>query len=626
MKTTNVLASITAALILGTSIVPLAQAQSTGNENQPGRQLEEQQKRRPDRAKRQEQNSGGEQQQKPDRQQRPSQDMQQRQERQKEMLQQRQEKQQEQLQQRQQRQQEMLQQRQQRQQEQTPEQQRQPERQQEMLQQRQQRQQEQLQQRQQRQQQQLEQTQKRRQEKQQDQEQKQPQRGEQQRPPRQTDQQTPRASEGRKEEMRRQLEEQQQRRQQPDQTQDSQKTQPQRPDRGQPGQQGQRQQSGEQMGGGDNQPGRDALRRMRERDNPELNRERQQLAREILNDNRRADQLDEQELRRRLDYNRDALRRPDLSDSEREALRKRLNEDREALRSRVGRGGEGKQQQQQQQRGGGWDRNDQWRGERNRDELVRRYQNDKRRAQELNERDLRRRANDIEWLLAHGRLSPEEERYYRRLLDEDRDYLRRHLRQERAQRWERRDERRRRHRDAVIYIQPGVVFVPQPYISAAEYDDDVIYGQLAAPPLAPVQRTYTYQDILQQPDVRQLMPAIDLDQINFGFNEAFIRPEEIEKLDAIGLAIEEMLLDNPNEVFLLEGHTDAVGSDQANLVLSKQRAEAVKEALLEFYNIQPENLRTVGYGKQFLRIPTPLPEQENRRVSIRRITPLIAAR
>jgi outer membrane protein OmpA-like peptidoglycan-associated protein len=35
---------------------------------------------------------------------------------------------------------------------------------------------------------------------------------------------------------------------------------------------------------------------------------------------------------------------------------------------------------------------------------------------------------------------------------------------------------------------------------------------------------------------------------------------------------------------------------------------------------------TQGYGKQFLKIPTQEPERENRRVTIRRITPLIAER
>jgi outer membrane protein OmpA-like peptidoglycan-associated protein len=85
-----------------------------------------------------------------------------------------------------------------------------------------------------------------------------------------------------------------------------------------------------------------------------------------------------------------------------------------------------------------------------------------------------------------------------------------------------------------------------------------------------------------------------------------------------------MLEKNPAETFLIEGHTDAVGSDQANLALSDRRAEAVAEALTGAFGIPPENLATQGYGEQYLKINTQKPERENRRVTIRRITPLVA--
>ncbi|MFY8151120.1 MAG: hypothetical protein ACOVOI_03425, partial [Hyphomicrobiales bacterium] len=60
-----------------------------------------------------------------------------------------------------------------------------------------------------------------------------------------------------------------------------------------------------------------------------------------------------------------------------------------------------------------------------------------------------------------------------------------------------------------------------------------------------------------------------------------------------------------------------------NLALSRKRAEAVKEALLEYYVIDEKNLATVGLGERYLKIPTPDPEEENRRVTIRRITDLV---
>jgi outer membrane protein OmpA-like peptidoglycan-associated protein len=39
--------------------------------------------------------------------------------------------------------------------------------------------------------------------------------------------------------------------------------------------------------------------------------------------------------------------------------------------------------------------------------------------------------------------------------------------------------------------------------------------------------------------------------------------------------------------------------------------------------VPAENLTTQGYGEQYLKVNTPEPERENRRVTIRRITPLL---
>ncbi len=74
---------------------------------------------------------------------------------------------------------------------------------------------------------------------------------------------------------------------------------------------------------------------------------------------------------------------------------------------------------------------------------------------------------------------------------------------------------------------------------------------------------------------------------------------------------------------MIEGHTDAVGSDVDNLSLSDRRAEAVANILTENFQIPPENLVTQGYGKQYLKVATDGPSRENRRVTIRRITPLL---
>ena len=77
-------------------------------------------------------------------------------------------------------------------------------------------------------------------------------------------------------------------------------------------------------------------------------------------------------------------------------------------------------------------------------------------------------------------------------------------------------------------------------------------------------------------------------------------------------------------MFLIEGHTDAVGTDEDNLSLSDRRAETVAIALTEQFNVPPENLITQGYGEEYLKVQTETAEPANRRVAVRRITPLMA--
>ena len=119
------------------------------------------------------------------------------------------------------------------------------------------------------------------------------------------------------------------------------------------------------------------------------------------------------------------------------------------------------------------------------------------------------------------------------------------------------------------------------------------------------------------------MPGIEVDTVRFGFGEGFLREEEVLKLERLGAVIERIVASNPGEVFLIEGHTDAIGSTEANQTLSEERANAVRNALLQYFAIGDRNLAVVGYGESYLKIPTQAPEPENRRVTLRRITPLL---
>jgi OOP family OmpA-OmpF porin len=71
--------------------------------------------------------------------------------------------------------------------------------------------------------------------------------------------------------------------------------------------------------------------------------------------------------------------------------------------------------------------------------------------------------------------------------------------------------------------------------------------------------------------------GVELDSILFDYNKADIRPEYHDKLDALAKFLEK----NPDTYALIEGFADSTGDPTYNMMLSRQRAESVKNYLME---------------------------------------------
>ena len=80
--------------------------------------------------------------------------------------------------------------------------------------------------------------------------------------------------------------------------------------------------------------------------------------------------------------------------------------------------------------------------------------------------------------------------------------------------------------------------------------------------------------------------------IHFETGKAIILPESFGLLDEVA----DILRSNPTLSILIEGHTDSIGSDTANLMLSQNRANSVMKYMTQ-HGVGADKLKATGYGK-----------------------------
>ncbi|PKI17599.1 OmpA family protein [Colwellia sp. 12G3] len=80
--------------------------------------------------------------------------------------------------------------------------------------------------------------------------------------------------------------------------------------------------------------------------------------------------------------------------------------------------------------------------------------------------------------------------------------------------------------------------------------------------------------------------------VNFDTNSFKVKDEYIEKIGKLA----EFMTEYPQVVVSIEGHTSIRGLAAHNIKLSQNRAEAIKEILIQQFNIASDRVTTVGYG------------------------------
>ena len=108
-------------------------------------------------------------------------------------------------------------------------------------------------------------------------------------------------------------------------------------------------------------------------------------------------------------------------------------------------------------------------------------------------------------------------------------------------------------------------------------------------------------------------PSVDL-VIFFDYKSAEITPSAEAALTPLGRALSDARL--AGDKFLIAGHTDAKGGAEYNLTLSRERAEAVRQFLIDKFGIDGAKLVATGMGFKHLKNAKQPLAAENRRVQI----------
>jgi len=136
---------------------------------------------------------------------------------------------------------------------------------------------------------------------------------------------------------------------------------------------------------------------------------------------------------------------------------------------------------------------------------------------------------------------------------------------------------------------------------------------------------YLQSDVRREPPAERSLKDIvesrnqdTMDEIHeevfFGFNSFLIKPEATGTLKRAAEAIQRF----PEAEILIDGHSDNVGDEQANRVMSQQRAETVKKWLVNHTGVEASRFIVKGWGPARPTFSNDSPEgrRKNRRVEI----------
>ncbi|WAJ29797.1 OmpA family protein [Antarcticirhabdus aurantiaca] len=174
----------------------------------------------------------------------------------------------------------------------------------------------------------------------------------------------------------------------------------------------------------------------------------------------------------------------------------------------------------------------------------------------------------------------------------------------------------------ITFNRPSITFnAPHVTFNAERLtDEEKAFAPKSAPAPAPPEPEPLAEGLAVTEEAGGVRYTLSAD-ILFDFDAATLRPKAREALAALSADARRRF---PSATFLVEGHTDAKGSDAYNQALSERRAESVKAFLTDAESFSAADIETTGLGESRPAAPNetasggddPEGRQKNRRVEI----------
>jgi outer membrane protein OmpA-like peptidoglycan-associated protein len=186
------------------------------------------------------------------------------------------------------------------------------------------------------------------------------------------------------------------------------------------------------------------------------------------------------------------------------------------------------------------------------------------------------------------------------------------------------ETRPRRGRGLIELAPPRIAIPREKYVVEVERaSQEDLYEAFTAPPVERIQRRYSLDDVRYNQNLRERVRRVDIDIVTFESGSWRLDEGQVGALTGVATAIRRAIEANPAEVFLVEGPHRRGRPRHRQPHPLRPPPETVAAILSERFQVPAENLTTQGYGEQCLKVATQADERQNRRVTIRRITPLL---